>query len=303
MPRSARIKSFDSIYHIMCRSISDVSLFRDKKDKDQYLDILKKNQELFHFKVYCFCLMNTHCHLIIDVNGADISKIFHGINQSYAFYFNRKYKRHGHVFQDRFKSVIVDSDLYLITLSGYIHANPLSIKKFKDCPEKYQYSSLGIYLGINEDKQGLLDNKSFVIKKFSENSISEGRMYIQFVEQCKDKKMKETVEFKNDGTRYESSRTILPRNYEIDHIINYITTKTNCTKETLRMKNNKKSIEYRALCVFFMRCFCNYKQTDICRVIGNITQSRVSKLCVIGMEMAKSKKEYKNLVDEFIKAA
>jgi REP element-mobilizing transposase RayT len=89
MPRCARIKSSDSIYHIMVRSISDVDLFCTNQDKDKYLSLIKKYQVLFAFKVYAYCIMNTHAHLIIDSAGADISRIMHAINQSYAQYYNK----------------------------------------------------------------------------------------------------------------------------------------------------------------------------------------------------------------------
>jgi REP element-mobilizing transposase RayT len=104
----------------MVRSISDVPLFRDDNDKDKYLLFIQKYQKKLGFKVYAYCLMTTHGHLIIDANGADISKVMHGINQCYAQYFNFRHKRHGHVFQDRFKSKVVDSEEYLFTLSAYI---------------------------------------------------------------------------------------------------------------------------------------------------------------------------------------
>ncbi|MCX7950644.1 MAG: transposase, partial [Clostridiales bacterium] len=96
MPRVAREKSFDSIYHIMVRSIAEVDLYKDKKDKLIYLDYMKKAQEQFEFRVYAYCLMDNHAHFVIDANGADISKIMHFINYKYAMYFNRRHERHGH---------------------------------------------------------------------------------------------------------------------------------------------------------------------------------------------------------------
>ena len=118
MPRSARVKSFDSVFHIMVRSISDTPLYKCNSDKDKYLQLIKKYQDIHLFKVYSYCIMDTHAHMIIDTVGSDISKVMHSINQCYAQYFNRKYERHGHVFQDRFKSKIIYEDRYLITLSS-----------------------------------------------------------------------------------------------------------------------------------------------------------------------------------------
>ena len=82
MPRVARVKHENGIYHIMVRSISDIPLFRDSADKDKYLQLIKKYQGIYLFKVYAYCLMTTHGHMAIDCCGADISKIMKSINQS-----------------------------------------------------------------------------------------------------------------------------------------------------------------------------------------------------------------------------
>ena len=107
MPRMARVKIVDGKYHVMVRSLKELDLFKEDDDKIKYLSLLKKYQLKFGFQIYAYCLMNNHGHLIIDTCGADISKIMHGINFSYACYFNRKYTRYGPVFQDRFKSKIL----------------------------------------------------------------------------------------------------------------------------------------------------------------------------------------------------
>jgi putative transposase len=298
MPRTARIKSFDSIYHVMCRSISEVDLFKEDKDKNQYLNFLKGYQDVFGFRVYAFCLMHNHCHFIIDVNGADISKIFHGLNQRYAHYYNRKYKRHGHLFQDRFKSIIIDDEQYLITLSGYIHANPLSIKEYSNNVEKYQYSSLGTYLGLRKDEYGLLDT-GFIMNRFSNHEMNSRKLYLEFVKQCTNENISANFEFKTEGTRYVSERTILPRDYSVEKIIEVIVKRLNIQELSLRMKNNRKATKERAIFVLLMRCFCNYRHKDICSVIGNITQSRVSRLCTTAMELIKDEK-YRMIVHELI---
>jgi REP element-mobilizing transposase RayT len=180
MPRCARVKSFDSVYHIMVRGISDVKLFRSSADKEMYLRLIKKYQQTYLFKVYAYCLMDTHAHLIIDCNGADISKIMHCINQCYAQYYNRTYNRRGHLFQDRFKSKIIYDDNGLIRASAYVNKNSKDIKGFKDREEKYRYSSYGIYTGIRRDDFGILD-PYFILNQFSKDIISARRLYLEFV--------------------------------------------------------------------------------------------------------------------------
>ncbi|WP_051931667.1 transposase [Clostridium sp. KNHs214] len=104
--------------------------------------------------------MTNHAHFIIDPNGADISKIMHGLNFKYAITFNKIHQRVGTLFQDRFKSKVVDTDRYLVVLSAYIHNNPLKIRGYEQHPEKYRYSSLSVYLGFEKEKTGLLDEES-----------------------------------------------------------------------------------------------------------------------------------------------
>jgi REP element-mobilizing transposase RayT len=131
MPRTAREKTSDSVFHIMCRSLDEVDLFKEDADKVIYLKYVKHYMGIFKFKLYSYCLMDNHVHMMIDANGADISMIMHGINYSYVMYFNRKHGRRGHLLEDRFRSKIVNSDGYLIGLSAYIHYNPIKKKDMR----------------------------------------------------------------------------------------------------------------------------------------------------------------------------
>lgn len=300
MPRIARKKNPNYIYHIMCRSISEVNLFKEAEDKEEYLTILKAYQQMFAFKVYAYCIMDNHCHFIIDVNGADISRIFHGINFKYAHYYNKKYKRHGHLFQDRFKSKIIDNDRYLITLSAYIHGNPFSIEEYCDKVEEYEYSSLGIYLGVKKDKFQIIE-KEYLLSYFNVEKSSAKKVYLDIVKRCTSNRVKSEIEFDSEGTRYVSERKVLYRDCSVEKIVDFLKNKINVSELTLMMKNCKKTVEQRAIFTLFVKCFCNYRNKDICSVIGNLTQSRVSTLCHIGMELISSKEKYKNLVPEFIK--
>ena len=104
MPRIARIKAPDTIHHVMCRSISELTLFKNYKDKVKYLELLALYCEKFQCSILSYCLMDTHVHIQLDPRGSDMSKFMHGVNLCYAQYYNQKYRRHGHVFQGRFLS-------------------------------------------------------------------------------------------------------------------------------------------------------------------------------------------------------
>jgi putative transposase len=299
MPRIARQKNYDAIYHVMARSISEIDLFKDNDDKKAYLFFTKKYQKLYEFRVYSYCLMSNHVHFIIDSNGADISKIMHGINFSYAQYFNRKYKRHGHLFQDRFKSKIVKDDRYLLTLSAYIHNNPVEISQYEACPETYEFSSLSIYLGQRKDPYELID-ECFIMSLFGDKPKTARENYLKFVFRCTNKNTSEDVEFQNEGTEYKSERKVLVRDFSADKIVDYIAAKMNVSKFKLYTKHNREIVEAKALLVLLMRSLCNFKCGDICRVIGNITQGRVSRLGCIGIDLISREEKYKRIVQEFI---
>lgn len=301
MPRTARIKNNNCIFHIMVRSISEISLYREDEDKDKYLSLIKKYKNIFGFKLYGYCLMDNHGHLIIDVNGADISKIMHCINQCYAQYFNKKYKRRGHVFQDRFRSKIVKDNRYLITLSAYIHNNPLDIKEYGKCPENYKYSTLGIYLGIKSDIFGIVE-EDFIMQMFDENVKKAREKYIKLVYKCDEKFIKSDIEFKNEKSEYRSERVVLVRDHSPEKVIDFVTEYTGIEKRKVHFKNLREATESRALCVLLMRYYCNYTYKDICKVIGNVTLSTVSKLCSIAIGTIYGSKKYSNMIDNFLES-
>jgi hypothetical protein len=270
-----------------------------------FVFILLKQENLFnasnHNMKYCiFSFISWQSgHFIIDINGADISKVMHDINFKYAGIFNRKYGRYGHLFQDRFKSIIVDNEQYLIILSAYIHNNPLDIKKYRECPERYKFSSLGVYLGLRKDPYEILD-EGFIMQLFGNDIATARNNYYRYVFVCNDKKLKEDTEFINEKTYYKSERHILIRNFNPEDIFDFISIRTGVEKYRFQWKHRKDAVNSRAIAAMLMRSLCNYRCADICRLLGNITQSRVSKLCSIGYKLMDEDERYKNILNEFI---
>lgn len=299
MPRVARVKNDGGIYHIMVRSISDVALFRDNADKDKYLHLIKKYQQIFLFKIYAYCLMTTHGHILIDCCGADISKIMKSINQCYAAYFNKKYNRHGHVFQDRFKSKLVDDERYLVTLSAYIHNNPKDISKYAKCTERYKYSSLGIYLGVFHDRFGILDT-NFILGHFSINVDTARKSYLEYINRVTDRQEKVDVEFKNEGSECRSERKILLRDVKPENIISFVSKYTN-QNFNIHIKFSHKHTDFKAVCVLVMRSLGNYTYKDICQFIGNVTISTIRRLCEKGYALVTEDARYTTLINDMIR--
>lgn len=300
MPRHARIKSYDSIYHVMVRSITETPLYKERNDKITYMKLVSKYQELFAFKVYGYCLMDNHAHFIIDANGADISRIMHGINFTYAQKYNRKYNRRGPLFYDRFKSKIIQDERYIITLSAYIHNNPTDIKGYETHPELYEFSSLGAYLGLRHDPYNILD-EGFIMQLFGGNKSAARRSYIRLVATSNKQSVKDHIDFKDEKTEYRSERRILVRDFCSHDIINYISDLTNSCPDKIHVKNSRRTVNSKALIALLMKNLCNYKCRDICAVFGNISESRVSELCSLGLRIIEEDKRYQHVISGFIK--
>lgn len=147
------MQSEDCFYHITSRGDDRKKIFISEYDFTKFLEYLSVAKTKFKFYVYGYCLMSNHYHLLLETTQPNISKIMHYINGSYTTYYNIKRRRSGHVFQGRFKSIVVDKDSYFLELSRYIHLNPVRAK-ITDNPAKYRWSSYLVYLG---KKDSLLD--------------------------------------------------------------------------------------------------------------------------------------------------
>ena len=295
MPRTARIKSPNNKYHITVKSLREFDLFKKDEDKIKYLSLIKKYQLKYAFKVYAYCLMSNHAHLIIDTAGADISKIMQGINLSYSYYFNRKYKRYGPVFKNRFHSKPVNNSRYMITLSAYIHNNPKDINIYKNKISAYPFSSLKEY--INQTNTFGILTQSFLEDLIGLQNKENRKWYDNLIKESINETMEHEVEFINPETEYQSHKIILPRSFHPNKVIAYIAKSLDQNPKDIYLKYRRSSIKMRALTCLLMSCFCNMSQREICQVIGNITQSGVSYLTLKGIEFVTHNR---NIIDNFL---
>jgi putative transposase len=125
MARKERKKSRSGIYHIMLRGINRQTIFEDEEDKRKFLETLKKYKDVSKYQLYSYCLMDNHVHLLIREMDETIAEAIKRISSSYVYWYNLKYERVGHLFQERFKSERVESEVYFLTVLRYIHQNPL----------------------------------------------------------------------------------------------------------------------------------------------------------------------------------
>ena len=196
MPRSARLKSNSGIYHVILRGINRQRIFEDAEDYDRFLFLLNHYREACDVELYAWCLMPNHVHLLLKEGKLPLSAYFRRLGTSFVYWYNLKYERVGHLFQDRYKSETVEDDAYFLTALRYIHLNPV---KAGLCgkPEEYPYSS---YRGYFENSNlgtefvlGLLDKEEFA--RYHEENAADSCMDITEQPRCRitDAKAKEIM--------------------------------------------------------------------------------------------------------------
>jgi REP element-mobilizing transposase RayT len=144
MPRKPRIE-IAGYYHIINRGVDQRVIFKEAKDYEQFEELMCFYAQCFDIVLHNYCLMGNHYHLLIEIKKENLSKFMRQLNMNYAIYFNKKYKRSGHLWQGRFKSWYVTDEAYLYTLMCYIEQNPIKANIVKDIKE-YPYSSYHYFL-------------------------------------------------------------------------------------------------------------------------------------------------------------
>lgn len=146
MARKPRIHISGGYYHVMLRGNGGMDIFLDDADRYRFYLLMQEGVERFGHRIHAFCLMGNHVHLVIQVGEISLSRIMQNLSFRYTRCFNSKQKRVGHLFQGRFKVLLVDEESYLLELVRYTHLNPVRAGMVNKLSE-YQWSSHAAYLG------------------------------------------------------------------------------------------------------------------------------------------------------------
>ena len=178
MSRHIRIEYPGAIYHITSRGNARESVYLCDKDRQIFLDILSDTVEDHNLTLHSYCLMDNHYHLLVETPDGNLSRAMRQLNGIYTQRFNWRYKRCGHVFQGRYKSVLVERDSYLLELCRYIALNPVRARIVK-LPEDYMWSSHRAVAGLEEPLRCL--SLTWILSNFSTDSSNAAAMYQKFV--------------------------------------------------------------------------------------------------------------------------
>jgi REP element-mobilizing transposase RayT len=182
MPRKARIDAPGALHHIIVRGIEKRQIFRDDRDRDEFLRRLADILTDTDTPCYAWALMPNHVHLLLKTGLTAIATIMRRLLTGYAVYFNRRHRRHGHLFQNRYKSILCQEESYLRELVRYIHLNPLRAELVEEIKalDKYPYSGHSTLLGkVKRDWQQV----AYVLSFFGRRKFDARKTYRRFIEQ------------------------------------------------------------------------------------------------------------------------
>jgi putative transposase len=178
--RPLRVQFPGAFYHITSRGNERKPVFITDTDRKKFLSYLQSAHEKYGALLHCFCFLPNHYHLLLETPRGNLSEILHHINGAYTTYFNIKRKRSGHLFQGRFKAILVEKEVYAQELSRYIHLNPVRAGLAED-PSSYPWSSYPYYVGLAK-RPSWMETRT-ILGYFSRDEKEANKAYRDFVEQ------------------------------------------------------------------------------------------------------------------------
>ncbi len=178
MARPLRVEYPGAVYHVTARGNARMPIFEDDRDRTDFLKLIKEALERFKWHCHAYCLMTNHYHLLVETIQGNLSLGMRHINGVYTQRYNRTYSRVGHLFQGRFKSVVVDRDAYLLELCRYVVLNPVRAGMVER-PEEYTWSSYRATAGVSPRPVFL--SVDWILSQFGRENGEARRRYVEFV--------------------------------------------------------------------------------------------------------------------------
>lgn len=185
MPQMARMESPGSLVHIMAHSIEGKPMFVNDPDRAEFLSRFEKGLAKTGYQCYTWALMDNHYHLLLRTSEKPMSKLMRGLNGGYARYYNKKHKKNGCLFQDRFKSVLCQDQNYAVQLIKYINLNPLragmvnSLEQLKN----FQWCGHGFLIGKGNTRGETFQKREHCLRRFGDNELDAIKAYLQSLEE------------------------------------------------------------------------------------------------------------------------
>ena len=178
MARPLRIEYPGAVYHVTSRGNAGSSIFKDEEDRKKFLQILTESKKRYNFLCHTYCLMDNHYHLLLETLDGRLSQIMRQINGVYTQYYNRKCNRRGHLFQGRYKGILIQKDSHLLEVCRYTVLNPVRAGMVKS-PEQWEWSSYSALAGLTKGSKCL--DIEWIAGCFGKTKKKSEKAYQQFV--------------------------------------------------------------------------------------------------------------------------
>jgi REP element-mobilizing transposase RayT len=188
MARLQRIEYEGALYHVTARGNERRAIFLDDADRERFIRVLGESVEHFEVRLYLFCLMTNHVHLVVETPRANLSRFMHQLQTAYTVYFNHRHHRHGHLMQGRYGASLIERDAYLLRLSRYVHLNPVFTRALRSRTigeriallRQYRWSSYRSYIG--KDRRLAFVDYRPILATVGSGGSGQGGAYRRFVE-------------------------------------------------------------------------------------------------------------------------
>lgn len=312
MARPLRIEFENATYHVMARGHRKELIFRERKDRNKFLEKLAETHNKYGIQVHCYVLMPNHYHIVLTTPFANLSKAMHYLNSSYTNWFRTKYNLVGSIFQGRYKALLIDTDSYLLSLSAYVHLNPIKAGLVED-PRKFKWSSYDTYLGLRKPEPFMDINKvlsylssskgknvhkeyeTFVKKQWEKYSEEQEKLFEKGIvigdENFMEKMMRKLKNLKKDREIPETKQLLL---LSVKDVENAITKELEIKKEDLYLK--RKGNHWRKLFILLLKEFTPLKLKEIGNILG-MDYTAVSQSAKRFEKEIAEKKEFQRVVN------
>jgi len=305
------------MYHITSRGNEKKAIFVEDEDRINFLERLEDYHDRFGILIHSYVLMDNHYHLILETPRGNLLKVMHGLNGGHTGYFNRKYGRVGHLFQGRYRGILVERESYLIPLSRYVHLNPVRAGVV-DRPEEYQWSSYRGIIGRGKKEEWM--EYGGILSAFGKNQTQAKREYRKYVEEELSQEVQnplaglqgrlvlggeefiERLKGMLGGKRI--SREVPERRRFVEvplpgEVIRAVV-KAFGVKEWEIQSKRSRSNTARKVAIYLVQRYSGVGNVEVGRLFGGIHYSAVSKASGKLKEEMSSDKKLANLVDEII---
>jgi putative transposase len=316
MGRPLRIEYAGALYHITSRGNERKKIFLEDGDRKKFLEILEDYHDRYGILIHSYVLMDNHYHLILETPKGNLLKVMHGLNGRYTGYFNRKYGRVGHLFQGRYRGIVIDKDSYLVPLSRYVHLNPVRARVVER-PEHYRWSSYRGYIG--REKESTWAEYSWILSQFGRQRNGAGRKYKEYIEEALKRKAENPLErlhgqvilggeefidrvkekFKGKALSQEIvERRRLEGHPTLDELLKRVSGAFKIDEDLIRGKGGRANTA-RKVALYLAKRYTGLGNEQIARYFGGVHYSAVSKAYSKFKEEMSADKRLSRIVDEF----